>query len=276
MVAIAIVAGLVALASLVLLVVIERRLKTLVADRMRAETMPPVRAVSPEQALDRRLQVFEHRLDHLLSVLERVGGRLDVGVVTPSRPSPIAVEGSRPIDGSASVPAVSPPTSATTTSDVALPVTPVTPTVPDELVPGRGPEPMPAVDADALIADYRALITQPRRADITRWIDQHGGRSCEVGDGDVLQMVDQDAGAPLAMLPLSDALALVVPSGRTVVDFPTSYVDGMTLRLKTRGTFTLEADGATAMRLLSPAIARLADGRWRIERPGRLAGFATA
>ena len=281
----AVVTGLMAVASLVLLIVIERRLATLAAESRRQPppaAAPSSRIVAPEQAWERRLQVFEQRVEHVFAAIERVEARLLAPVAAPTpAPAPPPSPWPAPSDAEpipARAPAPAPPAAIPLPDDPSPP--PLPPLVGSDAATGTDTpataDRLPSIDPEPLVVAYRALIAQPRRADITRWLDEHDGKGCEVGEGETLQLVGKEAGAPLALLPLSSDWGLVVPSGRTVVDFPTSYTDGLTLRLKTRGSFELEADGATGLRLLAPAVARRIEGRWRIEEPGRLGGFATA
>ncbi|MEO7692222.1 MAG: hypothetical protein ABIS51_23255 [Sphingomonas sp.] len=126
---------------------------------------------------------------------------------------------------------------------------------------------------DKLLEEYRELIAQPRKADINRWIDERGGESVEAAEDGAFQPLGRDSGGLLVLLPLDDQRALVLPGGRLVVDFATSFANVISMRSVTRQAFDLTNDGSGVLQLVEPAFAERRDGVWRLARPGRLAGL---
>lgn len=127
-------------------------------------------------------------------------------------------------------------------------------------------------DAEVL-AEYRKLIAQPRKAEINRWMDDHQGESCEATEDDAFRSLDREAGGLLVLLPLGGERAMVLPAGRLVVDFATNFANSLSLRSVTRQTFELVEDGSGVLRLAEPAYAERREGVWRLMVPGRLSGL---
>lgn len=127
--------------------------------------------------------------------------------------------------------------------------------------------------SDKLLDEYRALIAQPRKADINRWIDERSGESIEATDDGSFQPLGRDSGGLLVLLAVDDQSALILPGGRLVVDFATSFANAISMRSVTRQAFELTNDGSGVLRLVEPALAERRDGIWRLARPGRLAGL---
>ena len=132
-----------------------------------------------------------------------------------------------------------------------------------------------SVTPDELIEAYRELVSRPRKNEITRWFDDLDGMPCEATDENVFQLVGRGDGARLMLVQLTERLSLVLPSALMVVDFATSFSDVLSARSATRQTFSFDADGSGALRLVQPAMAVLVDGNWRLKAPGRLAGLAS-
>jgi hypothetical protein len=63
-----------------------------------------------------------------------------------------------------------------------------------------------------LLAQYRALIAQPGKADMKRWIDERWGEGCEANEDGAFPPLDQDFGGLLVLLPVSNLSAVVLPS----------------------------------------------------------------
>ena len=124
-----------------------------------------------------------------------------------------------------------------------------------------------------ILAEYRKLIAQPRKAEINRWMDDHQGESCEATEDDGFRSLDREAGGLLVLLPLGGDRAMVLPAGRLVVDFATNFANSLSLRSVTRQTFELVEDGSGVLRLAEPAYAERREGVWRLTAPGRLSGL---
>jgi hypothetical protein len=127
----------------------------------------------------------------------------------------------------------------------------------------------------ALTAAYRRLAAQPRKSEINRWTDEHNGLGCEVTEDGVFQLLGRDAGSLLVLLPVDDRNAIVVPGGRMVVDFATSFANAISMRAITRNSFALVNDGTGILQLIEPALAERLDGSWRLVRPGKLSGLTS-
>ncbi|WP_380784843.1 hypothetical protein [Sphingomonas sp. R86521] len=126
---------------------------------------------------------------------------------------------------------------------------------------------------DEMLDEYRALIAQPRKTDIKRWIDERGGEVCEATEDGGFQPLGRDSSGLLVLLRTSEHTAVVLPGSRMIVDFPTDYANAISLRSVTRQSFDLVEDGSGVLRLLEPARAELRGGTWRLTQPGRLAGL---
>jgi hypothetical protein len=46
-----------------------------------------------------------------------------------------------------------------------------------------------------LLAQYRALIAQPGKADMKRWIDERWGEGCEANEDGAFPLLDRDSAA---------------------------------------------------------------------------------
>ena len=123
-----------------------------------------------------------------------------------------------------------------------------------------------------LVEGYRRLIAQPRKAEIKRWFDERGGEFCDVAEDGSFQ-TGRESNGLLALVPVQEGCAVVLPGGRLVVDFATSFANPLSLRSVTRQTFDLLPDGSGVLRLMEPAYAQRRDGVWRLVRAGRLAGL---
>jgi hypothetical protein len=126
---------------------------------------------------------------------------------------------------------------------------------------------------DDLIEGYREIIARPRKNEIARWFEDWKGIPCEATDENVFQLVGRGDGARLMLLPLTERVALVLPSALMVVDFATSFADVLSARSAVRQTFGLDADGTGTLQLIEAATAVMADGVWKLKAPGRLAGL---
>ena len=142
------------------------------------------------------------------------------------------------------------------------------------VVEGTPSDEIVATTPDELADAYRTLIAQPRKGEIARWFEDVGGVGCEIGDDDSFQLVGRGDGARLMLVPMTESVAMVLPSPLMVADFPTSFADVLTARTVVRRSFDLDADGSGALRLVEPAQAVLREGTWRLRQPGRLAGLA--
>ncbi|MFK3889752.1 hypothetical protein [Sphingomonas sp. NPDC079357] len=214
-------------------------------------------------AQNERLLRIENALAASRVMLDRVEGRLSERASPPKEPSP-------PPRQETSERVASPPSVAPPPRQAAPASTP----------PPLPPEPRPddeevTIDADELIENYRTLIAQPRKTEINRWIETAGGQGCELDEDGSFQTVARDDAPLLILVPLTDRLAVVVPSARLVLDFATSFADSLALRPALRQSFELDADGSGMLRLIEPAIAVRTERTWRIKMPGRLAGLAS-
>ena len=127
---------------------------------------------------------------------------------------------------------------------------------------------------DDQLQAYRDLIAQPQKRDINRWIDEQGGLTCEVGDDNGFQLPAGDSKGLLALIPFDGTRAIVVPAGRLVVEFATSFANVIAMRSVTRQAFELNGSGSGRLQLIEPAYATNVEGDWKLERPGRLGGFS--
>lgn len=130
-----------------------------------------------------------------------------------------------------------------------------------------------ALRLQQLVADYRNLITQPQKNEINRWSADAGGWTCEVSDDGTLQPLARDAGGLLVLVPHNEEVGALLPGGRLVVDFPTSFANVMSMRRVTRQSFELINDGSGVLRLLEPAWAKRVGDKWQVVRMGKLAGL---
>lgn len=128
-------------------------------------------------------------------------------------------------------------------------------------------------DLEQLAAEYRELIAQPRKTEINRWTEESGGWPCEIGEDGSIQPLGRDGGGLLVLLTRDDRRGIIVPGGRMVVDFPTSFSDVISMRRITRQSFELVDDGTGVLRLAEPAYAERDGGKWQIIQPGKLTGF---
>ena len=126
---------------------------------------------------------------------------------------------------------------------------------------------------EALLPDYRALLARPRKADINSWIKAQAGQNCEFRDDNGLVLTVWDGSGLLVLVPIDDAVAIIVPGSRMVVEFATSFANLLSMRAVTRHAFHLSPDGLGALQLVSPALAEWVDGQWHLTQPGTLAGF---
>lgn len=143
----------------------------------------------------------------------------------------------------------------------------------DEPVVEAEPEGSPIDRRAETLEAYRNLIAQPRKSDINRWADDVGGLVCEANDDGGFQTLSREAGGLLVLVPINDSLAIVVPSGRLVVDFATSYANVIAMRTITKNVFELTQDGTGVLRLIEPAIAKRNGETWRLVEAGQLAGL---
>lgn len=139
-------------------------------------------------------------------------------------------------------------------------------------------EPNVAFDApndrrEAILEAYRGLIAQPRKSDINRWAEEFGGIVCEVTDDAAFQVTSREAGGLLVLVPVNDDEAIVVPSGRLVVDFATSYANVIAMRSVTKNSFELTQDGTGVLRLIEPAVAERSGDTWRLAQAGVVSGL---
>lgn len=128
---------------------------------------------------------------------------------------------------------------------------------------------------DDLVEAYKDLIARPRKNEIARWFEEHNAVPCEATDDNALQLVGRGDGARLMLVPLTEKLAIVLPSALMVVDFATSFSDILSARSAVRQIFALDADGSGTLRLVQTATAVLSDGVWRLKAQGALAGLAS-
>ena len=131
-----------------------------------------------------------------------------------------------------------------------------------------------SADAAELLDQYRELIARPQRQEINRWADTLGGMSIEALEDGSFRPLARDAGGLLILLPVTADHALVLPGGRMVVDFATSYATSLNLRPITKQAFAFETDGSAVLRLDAPAMAERGGETWRLVRPGRISGLA--
>ena len=148
----------------------------------------------------------------------------------------------------------------------------------DGQAPSPGPEPVAdqddgATPLDEVLSAYRRLIEHPRKNEINRWADELGGQGYEVAEDGSLYPSSRDAGGLLVLLPVDTGRAIIVPGGRLIVDFATSYSDVMAMRGVTRETFELIGDDTGILRLVEPAHAARNGEGWHLVRPGTLTGL---
>lgn len=241
-----------------------------------AETVSRMLAAHHESVLA-RFAVIEDELD----ALQRLARRSPEPTASqPPLPPAPAVAGP-PVpsfwrDSGAGNPAPPAPPRQST----ALPLTPPLPTPqpfafapPAPTPPAEPPPPDPGQRSAAVLARYRELLPQPQRAEINRWADELGGVSVEVGDDGHFRRLPREAGGLLVAVPIDDATAIVVPGGRLVVDFSTSYTSTLALRPLIKETFGLVTDGGGVMRLVEPALAVFDGDGWRLTKPGCISGL---
>lgn len=135
--------------------------------------------------------------------------------------------------------------------------------------------PAGGLNLEVLLEEYRQLLAQPRKSEINRWADERGGEACEVHDDGGFEALSRDSGGLLILLKIDAERAVVLPGGRLVADFATNFANAISMRSVTRECFDLLNDGSGVIRLIEPALARRGDGRWRLDRPGKLAGFTS-
>jgi hypothetical protein len=135
------------------------------------------------------------------------------------------------------------------------------------------PDSSAAGGLDSLLEQYRELIAQPRKNEINRWSDDIGGTACEVTEDGTVKPLSRDEGGLLVLVTKDGVNGAVVPGGRLVVDFPTSFSNVISMRSVTRHSFELEADGSGILRLVEPALVTRAGDRWQLVRAGTIAGL---
>lgn len=169
----------------------------------------------------------------------------------------------------------------TGTSEGPLPAVPVAPSAQEqpnwaatlpELEPQVNPEPRAAVGVSVL-DNYRKLIAEPRKAEINRWADDCGGISCAVNEDGSISALPREAGGVLVIVSDADGALLLLPGGRMVVEFATSFANMMSMRSVTRDCYELSGDGSGLLRLLEPARVSGGSGFWSLVSPGKLSGF---
>jgi len=126
-----------------------------------------------------------------------------------------------------------------------------------------------------ILQSYRNLIAHPVKNEINRWITQNGGVSCEVTDDDRFHLPGGDAKGLLALIPLADHSAIILPAGRLVVDFTSNFANVIAMRAVTRHAFDLIGGDGGRIQLIEPAYATMLDGEWRLDRPGKVGGFSS-
>lgn len=125
----------------------------------------------------------------------------------------------------------------------------------------------------SVLNEYRQLIAQPRKAEINRWADERGGISCTVNEDGSISALSREAGGLLVIIRNSDGTQLLLPGGRMVVEFATSFANMMSMRSVTRDCFELTGDGSGLLRLVDPARVAGNEGFWTLVSPGELSGF---
>ena len=93
------------------------------------------------------------------------------------------------------------------------------------------------------------------------------------GEDGALQPLAREAGGLLVLVPHDDAMGVLLPGGRLVVDFPTNFANAMSMRRVTRQSFELLSDGSGVLRLVEPAWAERVGEKWQLVSPGKLAGL---
>lgn len=126
-----------------------------------------------------------------------------------------------------------------------------------------------------ILLNYRDLIAQPVKSEINRWIAQAGGVTCEVAEDDGFYLPGGDAKGLLVLIPLAGESAIILPAGRLVVEFASHFANIIAMRAVTRHAFDLIAGDGGKMQLIEPAYATLIGNEWRLDRPGRIGGFAS-
>lgn len=130
-------------------------------------------------------------------------------------------------------------------------------------------------DLDRLVEQYRLLLAEPRKNEINRWLDDNGGIRCEAADDGEIVLLGRDGSGLLTLLPTGEGGAIVVPSGRLIADFATSFASSLALRPITRELFTLVSDGSGMLRLIEPAVVTSIQDRWKLVRAGTLSGLTS-
>ena len=127
----------------------------------------------------------------------------------------------------------------------------------------------------SVLDEYRQLIAEPRKAEINRWADEHGGISCAIKEDGTIAALSREAGGMLLVVCDRDGSRLLLPGGRMVVEFATSFANMMSMRSVTRDCFELTSDGSGILRLLEPALVTGDGGHWDLASPGQLSGFTS-
>lgn len=130
-------------------------------------------------------------------------------------------------------------------------------------------------DLGRLVEQYRLLLAEPRKNEINRWLDDNGGIRCEAADDGEIVLLGRDGSGLLTLLPMGEGGAIVVPSGRLIADFATSFASSLALRPITRELFTLVSDGSGRLRLIEPAVVTSIQDRWKLVHAGTLSGLTS-
>ena len=126
-----------------------------------------------------------------------------------------------------------------------------------------------------LVEQYRLLLAEPRKNEINRWLEDNGGIRCEAADDGEIVLLGRDGSGLLTLLPTGEGGAIVVPSGRLIADFATSFASSLALRPITRELFALINDGSGMLRLIEPAVVKSVQDRWKLVHAGTLSGLTS-